>query len=130
MQLEPFYEQPPPDRTHPPKEYKFRIVGYSRYQDYVLTTWRVENGDGLNPRSPNARGYVDGQTLWRVKTHLHSQAEKILLYSGERLPQPGVMPIIGHPIKDVLHPSLGRFGLPPAAAIALQDPANYIVIEP
>jgi len=131
MPLEPYYHQPPPGYPLPPPEYNFRIVGYARYQDYVLTTWRVDSNDGLNPLLPGRPGYSDGQTLWRLKAHLYSHAGQLLLYRRKKQPEEGRnLPPPRHPINDKLSPALGRYGVPPAAAIALQDPANYVVIEP
>jgi len=130
MALEPYYHQPPPNSPPPPKEYKFRIIGYAKYQDYVLTTWRVNSNDGKNPKFPDRPGRVDGQTLWRIKHHLVSRAGKILLYQDEPPLLEGQRRHPKHPIKERLNPAMGQYGVPPAAAIALQDPSNYVVIEP
>jgi hypothetical protein len=130
MALDPFYFQHPPGSPPPTEEYKFRIIGYAKYQDYVLTTWRVDSNDGKNPRFPDRPGHVDGQTLWRIKHHLISRPGKLLLYQKEPPLEVGQRTFPKHPIKGRLNPALGRYGLPPTVAIALQDPANYVVIEP
>lgn len=129
--LEPYFFQYPSDLPpfEPPED--FRIVGYARVAQYTLVKWRL----GFGVDGPNG-DHLLSESLYRDRTLLGSDRLEgtLPIYEPPTPPDPDEReptsePGSGFKIWDLIEPKMGSFGLPPAIAAALRDPANLVLFE-
>jgi len=120
--LEPYFFQTPPSLDWQPGLI-FRLLGYARVSEYTLVKWRF--GGEVE--------YGTGETLYRDRLILASGGGVLPLYEEPQPIDPDIAsgtPEVMATVWDRMDSSMGQFGVPPAIAMALRNPANYACFDP
>lgn len=113
-----FFQMPNPERLKP--GLIFRVTGYAQVEEYTLVSWRFGKEDE----------YATGETLYRDRTLIATGGGTLPLYEPKipneksSTPRPEEQGVLSR-----VNTSIGQFGLPPAIAVALRDPLNYVAFE-
>ncbi len=104
----------------------FSIVGYAQVDEWTLVRWRLDFGfDG-----PNG-SYLESETLYQGFTVMETDQLRgsINLYEESR-PQPiSATPEFPISVWDRVDARLGKYGMPPATAIALRKVENWRYLQ-
>lgn len=124
-----YFFQYPADLPPLEPEQSFRIIGYAQAGEYTLVKWRLHFGFDV-PNGDN----LESESLYRGKELLGSDRLEgnLPLYQAPEPMSEGasVMPEIQVSVWDQMDAKIGTFGVPPAIAIALRDPKNYVCFDP
>jgi hypothetical protein len=127
--LDPFYLQPSPiaDNTEVLIE-TYKVIAYSQVNQFVLIYWKIESSSPIFSRKTSQPEYIplEGQTLWKGKTHIFTRAGKTSLLKPKttRL-LPGTAPKIHKNwLEEAAKEGQPYYGIPEAIAIQLQSPAS------
>lgn len=118
--LEPFFFQMPDPNAWQPG-LVFRVLGYARVDAYTLVKWRFGGEDE----------YSIGETLYRDRVMVVSGGGSIPLVAAPAPPEDDDRSKVSeHSVWKHIDPAVGAYGIPPAIAMALRDPRNYVCFDP
>lgn len=111
----------------------FRIIGYSRYNDYTLTRWAMtaDPGDIPPPRGkfkPSSR--IEGETLWKGRAQVASAWGQFVFSQRPRMPRTRVVHRFPRSIWQSARTNIGKHGIGTAAAEQLRNPDRWEFFEP
>ena len=104
----------------------YSIVGYAQVDEWTLVRWRLDFGfDG-----PNG-SYLESETLYRGSERLETDQLRgsINLYEEPIPQQHSATPEVPVSVWDRVDARLGKYGMPPATAIALRKPENWRYLQ-
>lgn len=117
--LDPFFFQMPNPKPLEPGQI-YRITGYAQIEEYTLVSWRFGG----------AEEYATGETLYRDRTLIATGGGALPLYEPKASPDKSQTPPPEEQgVLSRVNASIGQYGVPPAVAVALRDPLNYVSFD-
>lgn len=98
-----------------PSGFYFKILGYSKSGDFVLTRWREGQGLGYD---------AFGENLWKGRTPIDTDSGQIALPTTPPIPEKSAMRTNVR-TWDRINSQVGNLGMTLAIAKALRDYKNY-----